>query len=404
MLKSARLAAVVVLMSASALACTAPTSAAPVYCAGKKATIVAGTKSPRIVSGTSHADVIAVTGGIHQVYGGNGNDTMCTTAPGSALFGDNGNDRLVGGNYSDSLDGGSGNDVIAGGGGADRLLGGDGNDLLQGQAGNDSLAGQNGSDTLDGGTGSNVCQYADGDPTEVCPNDLSAPVISGVSAPTDVDVSTQSATVPVEFSVAEEGTGVRLVFFYVELGHGEAYPQQYKSSVPELISPAAEGAAGSGRYSTSVTIPAGASPGSWKLRILVADFAEHETNFYSALTVADANPAAAPQLVAADRLQGSNDRTQTFSLHVTSAQLDLNSITVDLKDPDGFDYPGGTVSTPSTGTLRDGVWTFPVHLPDGATAGTWTVAWVSMQDSMGRPNDLYPSESTLVRDLAWNVS
>jgi hypothetical protein len=180
--KVGRLAAAVVLVSASVVACTAPGPAKPVYCGLSKATMVVSATSPFIVNGTPGNDVIAVTGGAHEVFGGAGNDTICADAAGSSLYGGDGNDWLIGGAGADRLDGGNGNDLLQGGAGADTFIGGPGTDTVSyadhtasvtaspdgqadnGQAGEDdridpsveNLTGGSGNDTLTGDAAVNI--------------------------------------------------------------------------------------------------------------------------------------------------------------------------------------------------------------------------------------------------------
>jgi hypothetical protein len=111
--------AAILLTAGGAVACTPPTPVTA-SCAGHKATIVVGARSPASVNGTSGNDVIAVTGGLHTVNGGAGNDVICADSLGSTLIGGAGNDTLIGGKGNDTLKGQTGRDTLNGGGGVNR--------------------------------------------------------------------------------------------------------------------------------------------------------------------------------------------------------------------------------------------------------------------------------------------
>ena len=115
---------------------------APVFCAGRSATIV-GTEGDDELVGREGPDVIAALGGNDSINGLGGDDIVC------------------GSGGADSIRGEAGNDTVRGGGGDDRIRGGDGADNLRGKSGADNLAGGRGKDVLRGG-GKDVCRGGPG--------------------------------------------------------------------------------------------------------------------------------------------------------------------------------------------------------------------------------------------------
>jgi uncharacterized delta-60 repeat protein len=108
-------------------------------CAGKRATIVGGTRSDRL-KGTRRADVIVALGGNDRIAAGRGNDTVCAGRGNDTIAGDSGNDRLYGQDGKDKLGGGSGKDALSGGTGKDKLTGNGGRDSCTGGSGKDRAA------------------------------------------------------------------------------------------------------------------------------------------------------------------------------------------------------------------------------------------------------------------------
>jgi Ca2+-binding RTX toxin-like protein len=117
-----------------------PPAGSPVFCQGKRATIV-GTAGADRLRGTAGADVIAGLGGDDSVAARGGADLVC---------GGQGADTLVGGPGADRLFGGGGPDRVRGGLGGDALFGGPGPDDLSGGPGEDRCTGGRGADRARG--------------------------------------------------------------------------------------------------------------------------------------------------------------------------------------------------------------------------------------------------------------
>jgi uncharacterized protein (DUF1501 family) len=93
----------------------------PVYCRGRRATIV-GTPGDDVIHGTPGDDVIVAGAGNDRILGRGGNDVICAGP---------GDDIVRGGPGDDRLYGEAGNDLLVGGKGRDDLIGGPGRDRLR---------------------------------------------------------------------------------------------------------------------------------------------------------------------------------------------------------------------------------------------------------------------------------
>lgn len=92
----------------------------PVFCKGRRATIVGTDGADRLV-GTAGPDVIVAGAGNDRIFGRGGNDVVCAGAGNDRVVGGAGNDRLYGEGGRDLIIGGKGRDVLDGGPGRDRL-------------------------------------------------------------------------------------------------------------------------------------------------------------------------------------------------------------------------------------------------------------------------------------------
>jgi hypothetical protein len=214
--------------------------------------------------------------------------------------------------------------------------------------------------------------------------DTTGPVISDVVSTPTVDVTSGAATVTTDFTVDEEGSGIDTIAVDVNQDWSPAvgYPQVLKAE-PQLITPAATGTPGSGRYQAVVQVPQGSAAGSWHADIFTRDLLGNVGSVQSPLTVVDHTPiTSVPAMVSAVRTPGATNHTQTFTIHVTSPQVDVTSIDMGAWGPNAQGSNGYFQLV--SGTVRDGVWTATIQLPDTAAAGTWTVSSISINDALGR--------------------
>jgi Ca2+-binding RTX toxin-like protein len=121
------LVATAVVALAPLVVATAASSAAPVTCDGRTATIV-GTDGKDVLEGTSGRDVIHALRGFDAIRGRGGNDIICGGSGADTLLGGPGADRLFGARggyvgddegtgtwYGNKLEGGPGRDYLSGG-------------------------------------------------------------------------------------------------------------------------------------------------------------------------------------------------------------------------------------------------------------------------------------------------
>jgi hypothetical protein len=216
-------------------------------------------------------------------------------------------------------------------------------------------------------------------------NDTTAPVISGVTvSPSSVNVTNGPVTVTTDFTVIDDGSGVASPMFSLyEDAFAKEIDGQVQVARPELIASSATGAAGSGRYRATVTLPEGSAPGAWHVGISASDPLYNESDVLVPVTVIDTNPITSlPHIVSVTRTAGTDARTQTYSVHVTSARADVTGVDVHLMSQDRQQYANGYL-TLTSGTSLDGVWTATIQLPPNAEAGIWTAVSVSFRDSLG---------------------
>ncbi len=215
-------------------------------------------------------------------------------------------------------------------------------------------------------------------------SDHTAPVVSDIVSTPSVDVSTAAATVTTEFTIDEQGSGVELSLVDAyEDSRATAVDGQRQEAVRELVTPSPTGAPGSGRYRAVVEIPQGSAAGSWHVSIFARDQLQNAGSVSTPLTVIDRNPVTtAPRVVSAVRTHGATSHTQTFTLHVTSAQVDVTTIDMHALGPNN-QWSNATFAL-TGGTVRDGIWTATIQLPDTAAAGTWTVGDIALRDTFGR--------------------
>ena len=339
MAKIGRLAAAVMLVSASVVACTAPAPAKPVYCGLSKATIVVGTTSPFIVNGTARNDVIAVTGGVHEVFGGAGNDTICADGVGSTLFGGDGNDWLIGGAGRDRLDGGNGNDLLMGGGGADTLIGGPGSDTVSYADHTAAVTASPDGKNDNGSTGE---------------HDVIDPTVENLTGGSGNDTLTGSAAA----NVLAGGAGADRL-----LGEGGNDVLEGQAGNDDLIGmdgkDTKDGGAGTNYCDTDPSDPTAA-----------ACKYDPNTPTIQSITVTT------PQLDF-----GSDERTVVWQIHATDLGGGIWTMVASFCGPDGeSDGTAQWYMVPQSGTSTDGTWWSNMKLPDDAASGTWSICAVHLLD------------------------
>lgn len=129
-------------------------------------------------------------------------------------------------------------------------------------------------------------------------------------------------------------------------------------------------------------IPQGSAAGSWHVSIFTRDQLNNATSASTPLTVVDRNPVTtAPKVVSAVRKHGATNNTQTFTLHVTSP-VDLTQLDMQALGPNNQWSNADFALT--SGTVRDGIWTATIQLPDTAASGTWHVGSIGLNDTLGR--------------------
>ncbi len=127
----------------------------------------------------------------------------------------------------------------------------------------------------------------------------------------------------------------------------------------------------------------GSRPRSWHVDIFTRDLLNNARDVQAPLTVIDRTPIrSVPQVVSAVRTHGATNHTQTFTFHVVSAQVDVTQIELQVRGPNN-QWSNGDCALQS-GTVRDGVWTTTIELPNTAASGTWKVSSMSIRDALGR--------------------
>jgi hypothetical protein len=356
--KFGRLAAVVILIAGAGAACTAPApKAAPVYCAGHKATIVVGPKSPRVVSGTARADVIAITAGIHEVIGGAGNDTLCADSLGSTLMGGAGNDLLVGGSGNDDLDGGAGVDTLIGGG------------------------------------GSNHCDDDTADvSTRACTFDWTPPVLKSFTVLTpDVDITAGEHSLSFELEMTDDISGVRDVTAQFCGPNGE------DNAIPYLDFHRVSGTALDGIWEATTQLSDFTASGTWKACIVSTDdFAFNNRTYpnwgplpagsYSFNVVNNQVDTTAPVIsdlalstTTLDVTNGDVDLTADFTVTESGSGLSMVDFIVGnymdaVDNSEVHNVPAELIGPASNGTPGSNRYRAVVTVPEGSTPGAWSAS------------------------------
>lgn len=237
--------------------------------------------------------------------------------------------------------------------------------------------------------------------------DTTAPVISDVSITPTADVSNGPATVTADFTVIDDGGGVDGAWFQVNHFPAPGDPQQNHDVTAELVTASPTDGPGSGRYHAEITLPQGSAPGVWSVLLQVRDPAGNsaDTDADTSLTVTDVHPITAlPQIVDGSATQAVAGGPATVSLHVVSpADIPPNhELGLELVGPHGQTNDEGLAF--SSGTARDGVWSWTITLPAGAASGTWSIQSVGVDDALGRVISIDASDSPVLAGISWTVS
>lgn len=288
-------------------------------------------------------------------------------------------DHLRGTNGKDVICGLGGNDTIDGRGGNDVIDGGTGNDTIVGGSGNDTLIGGSGADKLDGGTGHNTCTTDSADKKPVSCGDSAKPVIVS-SALTSVDTATGAKTVTVTARATDDFSGVKSVQFVL------AGPAVYAQ-----VATRTAGTALDGTWQATITMPATAPVGTYRLAVTAVDTAGNSAHVDTNTTVAKAPPVAdvtkpvvaAWSVSAASVDTSTGPKTETVSARVTDNLSGVNTVQLELDGPNGAMY--SQPATRTAGTALDGTWQATIIMPAGAPAGSYSVGATAV-DVAGNSN------------------
>ncbi|CAB4900119.1 unannotated protein [freshwater metagenome] len=342
-----------------------PSAAAAKFTSPTKCTIT-GTAGPDALNGTSGNDVICGLGGNDVISGKGGNDL---------LIGGPGNDSLYGDAGSDTLTGGIGNDRLVGGAQADRLIGGDGVDALT------------------AGTVGDICAVDVVDPIQgICQNDLTGPVISGVTAPTTINAGTTlsiswRASDPSGLWIADLNTPTA----WIVVGGANGYVSWCAFPTPgQQVS----GTASDGQFTATCALPVNTVNGAYDFWIDALDVFGNHPAIRSTGTFTVTNGA-----VDADAPVISNVTTSgttfaaggsiTVDWHATDATgvagaipwaFGPNGLLVDK--PNGELWLSYAVGTLVSGTTTDGNYRVTLTLNAQAMPGTYSL-WFSASDVLG---------------------
>jgi hypothetical protein len=238
--------------------------------------------------------------------------------------------------------------------------------------------------------------------------DTTPPVISNVVATSSVDVTTNDATLTADYTVSDLGSGLRTdipdYHFHVGNYSGSGFGdyETHDAPFPTLIALAPGGSAQGGRYRSTLVIPAGSLAGRWSAYISATDLQGNQTEFYPPLTVIDRTPITSlPQLVDASLMPGATDRTQTFSVHLTSTRANITVAALGIHGQNGFET--GIVLNLLSGTDLDGIWGGTVDVPTTAVVGSYMVYELEIGDRVGR-FQFVKASNPIVRALTWTVS
>jgi hypothetical protein len=236
--------------------------------------------------------------------------------------------------------------------------------------------------------------------------DSTPPVISGLSVtPAAADVTDGAVTVTADFTVSDTGSGLYTAQFQSVHRADASGPFEDHYVDAEMVAADPNGNPGDGRYHASFVLPAGSAPGLWVTYVSAQDM---EGNSSAAVSppvyLTDRNPITAlPRVVDGSLTPSPTGGAPTLSLHLTSpADIVTTSVGVGLLGPHGQTTDSGLLL--SSGTRQDGVWSYPLNLPAGALAGTWSVNEIGFWDALGRLITINATDSPVLAGLSWTTN
>jgi hypothetical protein len=235
--------------------------------------------------------------------------------------------------------------------------------------------------------------------------DSTPPVISDVSITSSADVTNTDVTVTADFTVTDSGSGVYRGNFQAVHRADASGPFEDHDVTAQLVTPDPNGNPGDGRYHASFVLPAGSAPGTWFTSVNTQDNQLNGSSAYSTLQVTDPHPITAlPEIVEGSATQAVAGGPATVSLHVVSpADIPPNQeLSVELVGPHGQTSDWGLPF--SSGSARDGIWSWRITLPAGAAAGTWSIATVGLGDALGRTIFIDAGDSPVLAGISFTVS
>ncbi len=240
--------------------------------------------------------------------------------------------------------------------------------------------------------------------------DHTAPVISDITITPSVDVTNQDATVTCDFSVLEVGSGLHEVDIDLRhLGSGSTPTQEHtvlassdwQAGNPQLITPNAQGADGSGRYQATIVLPVGSAPGWWYANVRAVDLAGNQTVPYVTTNVIDTKPITdIPRLVDGEVSPGSTPGPKTVRLHLTSTRDEVTTVSPEITHPSGA--TGGFDLELVSGTATDGVWQGTFDVP-ADEIGNWSLSGVGVFDRLGVVREIPAADLATVSGRTWTT-
>jgi hypothetical protein len=212
--------------------------------------------------------------------------------------------------------------------------------------------------------------------------DVSAPtIISLAVSPASVDVTSGAKTVTVTAHITDVG-GSGTSQFTVNATASNGAFENCSTGAPT------SGTAADGTWSCVLTIPAGATPGDWKLFVQAFDAAFNRraygqaeltaAGFPTKFTVISPTPdTAAPTITALTISPSTVDVANgSATVHVTATITDDRSgvarYNVSATGPNGNTVSCGA-GAPQSGTSTNGTWSCDLVVPRYSVAGTWSV-------------------------------
>ena len=250
------------------------------------------------------------------------------------------------------------------------------------------------------GPGSSLSPFPPGTPTDLIVTnsnaDTAAPVLVSFDfMPKSVDVTNAPQIVTVTARITDNIGFNSGGFFFQPPSSGLGLSGSFNSTNRQT------GTAQDGTYQTTITIPAGARPGTWRLSSINLSDTSGNSVFHSVfsgnpfpagtpteLTVSNANAdLTGPTLVSFDFSPRSVDVTGGMAIVTVTARVtdNVGFSNATLR----FEAPGGGVGASTgfssfnrkSGTPQDGIYEVTLSIPPSARPGTWKLVSVSVADT-----------------------